>query len=476
MKKFFFVTYCFGDYQGQSLIGVYKRGLRVALELANRGHEIVFFCTGREAFQDDLTRHAERTFTFIDIPFEVAAFEDAARGRRRFLQEITAIDPDIIVVGEAPLSGAMLETALCGVELGIPVAILDNAYNPAMVEAFLQQVGTIADGCVLTGPSSHHLPDSPPHVRQVPPLVDADPHAARALVEDLGLQPDRLVTVLGYDAKVQQVGLALARSLIDVGAQMVFVSRDSDPRKAVLERVGGDGEVAARGIGIQEEHVLFGLLALSRLAIVKYGFMQVTECLSLHTPVVAVYHEGPTWLDFLPEVGRRFAYVTRRADADQTTVATAIRFFQQPSSQMQEVHDGRWDAKAQAADFLEALPHEPRTVPLPQTLGMPAERVLAALRRIHRKGDIELRTMRAMRLRETPGYDLYVLTIGFDHDGEQAAERLWIRRYRSRGLARRDRIAAATTQRWRRLLSYSAPDRLMIESALGEAVLPVLNP
>lgn len=79
MTRFFFVTYCFGDYQGQSLIGVYKRGLRIALELADRGHEVVFFCTGREAFSDDLTRQAEQRLTFVDIPFEVAAFEEAAR-------------------------------------------------------------------------------------------------------------------------------------------------------------------------------------------------------------------------------------------------------------------------------------------------------------------------------------------------------------------------------------------------------------
>ena len=73
--KYLFVTYCFGSFQGQTLIGVYKRGLRVAMALRERGHEITFFCTGREGYQDALTRAAETRLTFVDIPFSVAAFE-----------------------------------------------------------------------------------------------------------------------------------------------------------------------------------------------------------------------------------------------------------------------------------------------------------------------------------------------------------------------------------------------------------------
>ena len=111
--RYLFVTYCFGSHQGQTLIGVYKRGLRVAMELARLGHEISFFCTGREGYSDELTQEAQQTLTFVDIPFVVASFDEVQENRRRFLETIEAIAPDVVVIGEAPLAGSMLESTLC---------------------------------------------------------------------------------------------------------------------------------------------------------------------------------------------------------------------------------------------------------------------------------------------------------------------------------------------------------------------------
>lgn len=295
-------------------------------------------------------RRLQARLTFVDLPFEVAAHEQAARGRERFLRAIADIDPDVIVVGEAPLSGAMLETALYGVESGIPVVILDNAYNPDAVDAFLREVGTIADGCVLTGPSSHHQSRSPPHVCQVPPLVDADPGAARALVEGLGLRPDRLVTVLGSPRRRRWPPRA--------------------GRSSWSGAVEGLGP-AARAIGTQPERVLFGLLALSRLAIVKHGFMQVTECLSLHTPSSPCTTRAPPGWTSCPRSAGGSRTPRRTPGVDEVTVAAATRFLTEPSP-MHEVHDGRWDAAARACDFLEALPHTPRTVPQAADVTAPA--------------------------------------------------------------------------------------------------------
>ena len=164
-----FVTYCFGNAQGQALIGVYKRGLRVALELSGRGHEIAFFCPGRENFHDDITARAEAQMQFVDIPFDEPNAEQADASHRAFREAVAALRPDVVVVGEAPLSGPLLEATLCAVELGVPLVLLDNAYQPGLVDLFCRVHGPVADGIILTGPSSFHSPDAPAYLAQVPP-------------------------------------------------------------------------------------------------------------------------------------------------------------------------------------------------------------------------------------------------------------------------------------------------------------------
>src|SRR5712691_9798683 len=118
--RYLFIAYCMAASQGQVQIGAYKRGLRLALELANRGHEINFFCTGRHNYHDPVTELAERKLSFVEFPFLPAKNEGARHNWANFLAELKRLRPDVVVISDAPMAGTLLETTLCAVELEIP--------------------------------------------------------------------------------------------------------------------------------------------------------------------------------------------------------------------------------------------------------------------------------------------------------------------------------------------------------------------
>jgi hypothetical protein len=478
--RFLFVTYCFGSHQGQTLIGVYKRGLRVAMELDRLGHEIYFSCTGREGYEDELTQAAEKTLTFVDIPFVVASFDEVEENRRHFLGTMKEISPDIVVIGEAPLAGSMLESTLCAFELRVPLVFLDNAYNPLFVENFLRMFGPMADGIVLTGPSSHHMLEPPAHLCQVPPFVRSDLRSARRILRtELGLRGDRLVTVLAYDQKVERLAFSLARELKDVDTEFLFCARDPD---GCAERLASLPQRLRRRIRVTPQpadSVLFGFLEVSRLAIVKYGFMQVSECLAMRTPVVAVFHEGPKWLDALPEVSRRLAFVTDKSEADAVVVEAALKLLRASPDELAATHDGRFDAVPRAALFLEQLPTTPRVGTEAESiaLGFTRPRLRKALAAKFAAPDLRLRTWRSFRLRVTPEYELFMVVAHVRVNGRWEAARLWARRYADPRQAKVAHADARVRQNGGLYsLYYSARSRTLFADDFGEAELPVLNP
>ena len=442
--KYLFVTYCFGSFQGQTLIGVYKRGLRVAMALRERGHEITFFCTGREGYQDALTRAAETRLTFVDIPFSVAAFEAAEENRQRFLRHLAQIAPDILVIGEAPLAGSMLEAALCGVELGIPVAILDNAYNPYFVDNFCRTIGPLADAVILTGPSSFHSPTPPSYLCQVP----------------------------------ERLGVSLAGELAGPEVGLLFCARDPQRCREQLDGLPDGVRDRVRVIAQPEDAELFGLLELSRLAVVKYGFMQVSECLTLQTPVLVVYHEGPTWLEALPDHCQPFLWVTDTTEASADTVAAARHLLGLSPTAMAPIHTGGLQAAAEAASFLERVALIPRTGTGHEcaALGMTHDRLLQAVQARFPDAAITIETWRALRLRVTAEGDLFLVLVVLRFPGGQRVERFWARTYQGREAAETDHAEALAGAGGRRLWYYDPVGNILFEEALGEAALPPLNP
>jgi hypothetical protein len=501
--RFLFAAYCFGNAHGHALVGVYKRALRVALELARRGHDVVFVCPGRENFSDDTTAEAERRLRFVDFDHRHPTPEGAAANRREFTARLRALSPDVVVIGEAPLEGFLLEATLSAIEAGAPVAVLDNAYGPPLVRFFWEQWQTMFDGMVLTGPRSFWRGDAPPQVAQIPPFIQPDAAAAGDLVRrELGLSGETLITVLAYDLNVQALALSILRGLDLPAAEAVFLTHEVETCRRQVATLPAEVRARVRVLPPQPDRLHFGLLQLASLAIGKCAFMQVTECLSLRTPIVGYEFAGQFSLRMLPPVCRRFSHSTRATAASAATLEAARRLLAVPPEEMRAVHDGSLGAAGRAADFLESLPGAPRrrvgdaaeaTVRRHYDRGarrapaaapaahdgrpLTGELVRSALAEIHPGAEIAPHELRFGRIRKIDGgrEEVLAATARYTAGGGDGFQRLWVRVFRSAdGLERAVRRARAPGSE-RRLLLVRPERRFLIEEDRGEALLPTLG-
>jgi hypothetical protein len=476
--KLLFVTYCFDSSLGQAMIGVYKRALRLTLELHERGHEIVFFCTGRELFHDSLTEKAERCMQFIDIPFFKPEYEGAEKNREIYLSTLSEIKPDIVVIGEAPMVGPLLETTLSAAELDIPIVCLDNAYQPYFVQMFWENHGPMFDGIILNGPSSLHWKDAPPQLLQVPPFLEASVEEAEDLLKDLfGQLPARPITVLAYDLNVARMATSLFQELSDPSLSLVYIGSDIQKIQEIQEQLPAQIRSQSRVIQPPSEPALFGLIKLSKFALTKCAYMQVTECLSLGTPVIGYFYPGYFPLSFLPDEIRRFVYATDKPGANQEMVAIAKKYLNVKPEELLSVHNGELNSLSKAADFLEDLPrlrHQEKTVNAAQ-LGFTKKRVRAALGQLDHtiKEQIEVHQIRSTRLRFLKNYhSIYSVLCDYSVGGEQRYARLWGHTFPTFIQAILEIKALMYGKSRRQFLFFSPSSRILIELDMGVEILP----
>ena len=135
--NFLFLAYCFGSPGGDSLIGVYKRALRIGLVLVERGHDVAILCPGRHVYRDELVQRAESACKFVDFPLEVLFEQDVSRRRSHYRAILEELQIDVVVAGEAPIAGTLLDGTVTAVESRVPVVVVDNAYGPEHVAHLL---------------------------------------------------------------------------------------------------------------------------------------------------------------------------------------------------------------------------------------------------------------------------------------------------------------------------------------------------
>ncbi|HEX4966716.1 MAG TPA: glycosyltransferase [Thermoanaerobaculia bacterium] len=473
--RFLLATYCFARTNGEAQIGVYKRSLRLALEMIGRGHEVVVFCPGHEDYGDALTRLLDSRVRYVEIPFTRPDLLGARQNRRVFRRALRQIRPDVVVVGEAPLAGTLLETTLAAIELGIPVAMLDNVYNPCVTGLAWRSFGGMMDAVILNGPNSFHLPEkeTPRRMLQVSPYVEVWREEASRLLAELGLCGERLVVVLGYDSEVLSFGLSLMEALSAQGFEaLVVVSRWTGEEERLAKSRQAPGRV--RIIHPPADPVLFGLVERARLAVVKYGYMQVTECMTLRTPAVVVYRGSVPWLRQLPPGFEPFLHVVQPGAASREAVGGAHRLLALDRSTMPAAgHAGCAGAAAMAVRFLEKLERASSEIgEACSQLGFTLERASAALACRHPGRKVEAGQLRALRLRTLPCCDLYSLACNYRLNGSERSARLWGRLYETPGRARADFRRASTPSSGRHVLFFDPDTRVLFEEDLGEAALP----
>ncbi len=476
--KFLFVAYCISSSTGDSLIGVYKRTLRIGLELVRRGHQVAIACPGREAYRDDLVDKAQEAMTFVDLPLSVLFEEDVAKKRQAYRTAFADHGVDAVVVGEAPLAGGLLDATLAAVEARLPVVVLDNAYSPFLADSFIADHGPICDALLLTGPSSFHSPTPPPHVCQVAPFVTRQLGAAATILSPLDLGNAPLVTVLGYESKAELLAISLMTQLPEPLPHFVFLTRDAP---ATAERLAAlDPTLAARAhlVAPPPEVVLFDLLAASQLTIGKLGFMQVTESLALRTPFIGVYYRGCFAPEALPEVARGFVHATTACEADAGTLAIAKKFLSLEESELAPVHEQDFDAIQRAAGFLEALPLRTRQVSSRelQANGYDDELVQSMVRACApADAPIQIEDVRCSRIRRSETSLLDCLVGNFRVGQQQRSVSLWGRFFVDDEAFAAGLSEAKQAHPTRDVVFHSKERRFFAEHDRGEKLLPPLH-
>jgi hypothetical protein len=466
-----------GTAYGQVQIGVYKRGVRVALKLAERGHDIVFFCTGRYNFRDAETELAEEKMQFVDFTFQPARYEGAQANRQEFLKQLSTIQPDVVIIGEAPMAGTLLETTLCAVEAKIPVVLLDNAYHPRFVDSFCRNHGSMFDGIILSGTSALHGPTDYRYLAQVPPFIEASDTEARSFLQKLNLNDEQLMLVLAYDQKVEQLGISLLRKINEPELTTLFVASHVQELQKRLAELPSPITERTHVILPPNDQVLFGLLKIARCAITKCAFMQVTESMSLHTPVIGFYYEGDFSFDLLPKVMQSFSHTTSDASADSKTVAAARRFLHMDPHLLQVVHNGELEAASKTAAYLESMSSLPRndTTGEVEQLGVMQRHLLSAIENLRGERPTLIHQVRANYLRKFPDHDLYNIVCEYSLQGKKFFDRFWARKFRTwLGVLMEYRRARPGESR-RQVLHTSPLNRLLIEVDMGEESLPSIK-
>lgn len=448
--------YCVVETNGHLLIGTYKRALRLGMALYARGHRVALHAGGRDFYEDDLTRRAHEAFHLFRTEMPDATDAQVREGLR---SQIARFQPHLVALAEVPMGGPLLEAAQCAIEAGIPLVYLDNVYNRHFARYFLRSHGAMADAIVFTGVSACHGVGMPAHVFQVGPFVDPRPEAARRLLGS-GADGQRLVTVLGYDDRVRDLGLRIvARLRAEVDLRAVVISRAPPP-----PNIDSEGVIFVHP---PDEETLAGLMQISDLVVGKCAFQQITECLMLGTPIIGLYYENFFDADILPVVAKAFVHTTGSAEPDDVTLDAARRFIDPACVPGPHVHREGESAALAAVRFLEDLPKTPRTGTRDEVaaLGFTPERLQVAL-----ESASPIAEARATLVRALDDRRIYAVQARQAEDG--VWRRLWGNVYTSRSALDAD-VRRAEAE-GRRICHVAADVRLTIEDDLGYERLPEL--
>jgi len=268
------VTYTMTD---PYAVGVFFRALRIVEELQRRGWRCLVVNHGRIP-DDPKVRRTRRHCEIVEIESE-----GAVKDFRRVAPLFRDLAPDVVLFGEYPMPFFQPFFDASRALVVPPLVVVDQYYDPAS-GARLRGV----DLFLMYGLRSL-WPEHParhPTFRIVPPFIDRVAPLAELPV------PDRFhalpwLTVLGFDRRVMEAGLATLARLREVEVLGITLSHDPIRAEELMDQAG----VPRRrrlALPLQEDETLFGLIAASRAVVVANGFMQMAEAVALGCPAVCV--------------------------------------------------------------------------------------------------------------------------------------------------------------------------------------------
>jgi hypothetical protein len=270
-----FVTYAMSF--PRAVVGVFFRALRLATELDQLGWRSVIAHVG---FVPDDPKVRSRPPSVVLEPIRPGARADEAERLMRGYLETFA--PDVVVFGEGPI-GATQALFDAAYRLPVPFVLLDQYYSDWLLHR-RPDIDLLLLYALRPFWSTGEL-NFERHYRLLPPFIERVT-AAGDLPVPATVRGRPWVTVLGFDAAVLHVGVALAASApADVAIVAISPRPDMAARLMAEHGVGADRAVA---LDLQSDADLFGAIAASRVTILANGYMQIMEALALGCPAICI--------------------------------------------------------------------------------------------------------------------------------------------------------------------------------------------
>ncbi len=233
------------------------------------------------------------------------------------------LQPNSIILGEAPLAGSMRTAYRVGVSLGLNQIGIDNYYgrfSTGLLKAFWPGV----DRWLQIGLLENGQPNlSLDKIEIVSPLI-------RFPVNFGNLARDR-ICLLGYDQQTLQMGLRLIPKLPPSEKMDIFVSPTFE---GYMERLVGSNSRGPnlRIHGLPTDSYLCQVIAMSKFMIAKNGFQQIVEGVNLGAPVICKVAPGGVDELLLPKHLKPFIrYVQTEQDMDRIMVDMMLWLARSPS-------------------------------------------------------------------------------------------------------------------------------------------------
>lgn len=213
---------------------------------------------------------------------------------RRLYQRLK---PDVLVLGECPLSGLLKKASLVAHELGIPQICIDDYLGPDQPDQYRRSAPWV-DQWFLTG-----LPLETQWGRQSAQIVVAPP-LLPAVADNESSPVD--VVILGYDPRIARLGLQLlARLPSGTTARLIHAELSAEQRTNLQQLASAH---TVEFISLPTETRLRSLLKNAKIVICKSGFQQIVESLAVGTPVLACEARGAVSELFLTDLLRPFVH------------------------------------------------------------------------------------------------------------------------------------------------------------------------
>jgi hypothetical protein len=199
-----------------------------------------------------------------------------------FNEFFNSLKPDILVLGEGPGRGKMLDISKAALVYKIPQVCIENYYGAGQPEHFKKENPWLDQWLLLGLPSDYSYGRITEQATLCPPLLP---------VKDKITDEEKYdVVILGYDINAAMLGIELIHKLPkNIHALLIH---GKSLKKHLIKLKNFSQGINVTFIGFPNETQFRNWLTAANIVVCKSGFQQMVECLAVGTPIIAYDARG----------------------------------------------------------------------------------------------------------------------------------------------------------------------------------------